>query len=217
VQFPSATPTSACTVNDVLEPPFGAENVCFGFEQDTLLSFQDFEDGQRRGWSNAFVDSSQADLNFTRFMGRFDGSRTAFPKKTWDFDTDDVRKFYVHFDFYEIDAWDGNSLNGGVDRFKVGLGGDLEEEIDFGWFNTNNQESREGNIIKGITPNGARYWMYGAEPVRNIGFLPADDQIIQVLIELPRTFFATGGEASIEIRWDLVSTMPRRGRSRNCI
>lgn len=178
------------------------------FEQDILLSFQDFEDGQRQGWSNSFVDSSQADTDFTRFMGRFDGTRTTFPKKTWSFDPVDVRKFYVKFDFYEIDSWDGDNPNDGVDRFLVELGGDLQEEIDFGWFQRNFQESQEGNLISGVTDFGARYWMFGIEPVRNIGFLDFNDQIIQVLIEVPRVFFATGGEASITIKWDLVRVFP---------
>jgi hypothetical protein len=197
---PSESPTTACVINDVVQPPFDARTVCFGFEQDDLLSFQDFEDGRNVGWNNAFVDQTQPPAsNFTRFMGRFETGR-AFPSRTWTFSSVDVRKFYVNFDFYEIDSWDGNG-RGGLDRFLLGVNGDVQEIIDFGWFKWDFAE----NNTAGVTPEGIRWWMYSREGIKQIGFLDFTDQIHNVLVEVPRRYFETGKKVTVTIRWDLVS------------
>ena len=206
----SESPTTACLINNVLDPPFNSETVCLNFEEDEILTFQDFEDGQRRGWSNAFVDQTYSNgENFTRFMGKFDQSMD-FPFKTWTFDTFEVRKFYVHFDFYEIDHWDGDSpYKGGIDRFLLGVDGDDGGEIiDFGWFQRDYAENATIAITNntiGVTPRGVRYWMYGPTPVSHIGFGASNDQIHKVLVEVPRLYFETNKSVTITIRWDLVS------------
>jgi len=179
-----------------------AQTSCFSDELDEELSFDDFENGISTQWKNRGVESTPAPAsNFTKFLGRYyKGSRG--PYRTWAFDNVSVmRKFYVRFNFYEIDSWDGDGRNG-PDSFQVHVRGDIEEIIDFGVFRFFKTE----DSISGVSDAGIRWFLWG-EPRQQIGFLDFDDQIHVIFMEIPGAFYGSGKKVRLNPRWVLAGDL----------
>jgi len=173
-----------------------AQTSCFSDELDEELSFDDFENGISTQWKNRGVESTPAPAsNFTKFLGRyFQGDK--FPSRTWEFDNvTEMRKFYVRFNFYEIDSWDGSGRNG-PDLFQVLVEGDIEELIDFGAFRFWKTEDN----IEGVSGAGIRWFLWG-EPHQQIGFEDFEDQRHLVFMEIPSVFYGSGKQVRISPQW----------------
>lgn len=155
-----------------------------------------------RGWTNGRTDQSGS--AFTRFLGRYFQS-DAFPHRTFSIPPLGINKIFVSFDFYEIDGWDGDSLSAGTDKFLVSISGDVEDEIDFGWF----QYAYSEPSAEGVSQLGHIKWTRQADTIENSpqGFDPIlTDQRHFIQLEIPPSFIRVGEELKLTIKWSLVAT-----------
>jgi hypothetical protein len=128
-----------------------------------------------------------------------------FPSRTFYIPPLGVNRVFVSFDFYEIDGWDGNG-KGGVDTFSVAISGDMDDEIDFGWFKCIYSEPS----TSGMSEKGLIEWEQNSDTIADSpqGFsdiLP--DQRHFISMEIPPSFIKMGGQLTITIKWSLVATI----------
>lgn len=112
---------------------------------------------------------------------------------------------YLSFDFYEIDGWDGDG-SGGIDTFSIAISGDVDDEIDFGWFKCLYSEPS----TSGMSEKGLIKWEQNSDTIANSpqGFsdiLP--DQRHFMFMEIPPSFIKIGGELTLTIKWSLESNI----------
>lgn len=59
-------------------------------------------------------------------------------------------RVFFQFDFLEIDSWDGDHLQNGMDTFGVEISGDITATVNFGHFKYSNNNLSDG----GTSPEG---------------------------------------------------------------
>lgn len=138
--------------------------------------------------------------DFTNFLGIF-RSGDAFPVYTINFDTTFVNRMFVSFVFYEIDAWDGDGVDG-TDTLSMKVEGDQVDTIQFGWFRGDYSEpSTFGNSTKELLS-----WSIESDPIAASpqGFAEAPDQRHTILLSFPPEMYEVGGSLKLTLAWNLV-------------
>ena len=98
---------------------WGIDNVKVLDASNNVVYSTNFENGAGPEWSNRTTDNSYP-ATFTQFLGRFSNDSTFLSLAN----LTAGGKYTLHFDFYAIDSWDGNTSSGsGPDYFDVGVDG----------------------------------------------------------------------------------------------
>ena len=98
---------------------WGIDNVEILDASNNVVYSTNFENGAGPEWSNRTTDNSYP-ATFTEFLGRFSNDSTFLSLAN----LTAGGKYTLHFDFYAIDSWDGNTSSGsGPDNFDVGVDG----------------------------------------------------------------------------------------------
>ena len=155
----------------------------------TVVSMEDFEDSSLAGWTNGEIDSS---TKMTTFLGRYAfNNRRTNPYKTYTIPTT-AKEALVEFDFYKIDTWDASQN----DSLRVLLNGFV---VYLGSFQKDVDSSGHSGMQHGVTFAIDKITMSN----KNLGFLTNTDQILRVTLNVPRSYFATDGQLTIEFRTKL--------------
>ena len=107
------------SIQGISDESWGIDNVKVLDASNNVVYSTNFENGAGPEWSNRTTDDSYP-ATFSQFLGRFSNDLTFLSLANLTVGG----KYTLHFDFYAIDTWDGNTSSGsGPDYFDVGVDG----------------------------------------------------------------------------------------------